>query len=107
MLQRHYSLGSNPGSVTTVCDRESHRAAPNKPSVVIIRGGFGPRGLDLAHCALATSCGGPGACRLNLVVFRGRTGVAVIGQDCDCQLDITKLERKRGKKNEITDDMLS
>uniref|UniRef100_A0A4W5L5R7 FERM domain containing 4B n=1 Tax=Hucho hucho TaxID=62062 RepID=A0A4W5L5R7_9TELE len=48
------------------------------------------------QCGLAGLCFG-GCMALNLRLSRVRTGVAAMGQDCNYQLDITKLGRKRGK----------
>ena len=45
-------LGSIPGCITNIRDRESHRAVHNWPSVVWIRGGFGRGALNLAYNAL-------------------------------------------------------
>ena len=49
------------------------------------------------QCGLAGSCFG-GRMALDLRLSRIRTGDAAMGQNCNYQLDITKLGRKRGKK---------
>ena len=38
---------------------------------------------------------------LDLCLSRVRTGVAAMGQDCNYELDITKLGRKRVLKNSL------
>ena len=121
--------GSIPGFITTGCDRESHRAAHNWPSVVRVR----------AYRSLVTPCGAldfgrqlysvssdtlvllasrlmravcQKAVRLEASCFKGRmaldlrlsrvhTGVAAMGQDCNYQLDITKKGLKYSKNNNI------
>jgi hypothetical protein len=49
------------------------------------------------QCGLAGSCFG-GRMDLDLRLCRVRTAVVAMGQDCNYQLDITKLGRKGGKK---------
>jgi hypothetical protein len=49
------------------------------------------------QCGLADLCFGR-CTALDLCLSRVRTGVAVMGQDCNYQLDTTKLGRKRAKK---------
>ena len=49
------------------------------------------------QCGLAGSCFG-GRMALDLQLSQVRTGVAAMGQDCNYQLDIAKLGRKRVKK---------
>jgi hypothetical protein len=48
------------------------------------------------QCGLAGSCF-RGRMGLDLHLSRVSTGVAAMGQDCNYQLDVTKLWRKRGK----------
>jgi hypothetical protein len=57
-------LGAIPGCITSGRDRESHKVAHNWPSVIRVRGGFGQGLLYMAHCALASTCGRLGVCRL-------------------------------------------
>jgi hypothetical protein len=52
--------GSSPDSVTAGRDRETHGAGYNRPTVVLVRGGFGRQGCSCS-IALYDSCGGPGA----------------------------------------------
>ena len=47
--------GSSPGSVAAGRDRETHVAAHNWPSIVMVRGGF------------SDSCGSPGAMHADMV----------------------------------------
>ena len=55
------SLGSRPGSVVTVRDRE---ATHNWPSIVQVREGLAGRDV-LVSSRTSDSCGGPGAVRAN------------------------------------------
>ena len=57
------------------------------------------------QCVLAGSCF-RGRMALNLRFSRVRMGVAAMGQDCNYQLDLTKIGEKKGYKNDKIKDCL-